>query len=113
MCAAGTGQILTTSKVRGEVGSRIAFYELPPLTIKGRSEAIPVTEPTSIHVGSQQPTHLGELVGRDSELTQFHKIMNAVLQGYPRIVRLEGQAGLCYSRLVNALFRLSTSHTYR
>src|SRR5260221_2898479 len=113
MSAAGTGQILTTSKVRGEVGSRIAFYELPPLTIKGRSEAIPVTEPTSIHVGSQQPTHLGELVGRDSELTQFHKIMNAVVQGYPRIVRIEGQAGIGKSRLLSELMRLTTAQNFR
>jgi adenylate cyclase len=112
MSSAAYRQILTTSNVRNEIGPRVAFHDLPPLLVKGRELAIPVTEPISIQLAAPQHIHTGELVGREAELTQLHKAVKAVRKGYPRIVRVEGEAGIGKSRLVGELLLLATNDLF-
>ena len=112
MTAAESGQILTTSSVRHEVGPRIAFHDLDPINVKGRTEPISITEPSSVLQGIQQQAHVGELVGRTEELDQLHALAQAAANGYPRIVRVEGQAGIGKSRLVAELVRLAVDEGF-
>ncbi|MEP7284530.1 MAG: AAA family ATPase [Chloroflexota bacterium] len=111
MSSAAPRQILSTSAVRDELGSRIIFRDLPPILVKGREELVHVTEPIS--VGSYQQAHVGELIGREHELKHLHKALNAVSKGYPRLVRIEGQAGIGKSRLVAEISRLAIAQGFR
>jgi len=113
MSAAAFGQILVSSAARAEVSSRIAFQELSPLAVKGKAKPIAVCEPLAIVSGNQPQTYTGELVGREVELDRLHQSLEAVRAGHPRIVRIEGQAGIGKSRLVAQLALVAAEHKFR
>jgi predicted ATPase/class 3 adenylate cyclase len=109
MTYATPGQILVSSAVRKEVGSRVVFRELPPIMVKGRSDPIPVTEPLSEQRGESGRKHTGKFVGRREELAQLEKLIRAVIIGHTRIVRIEGQAGIGKSRLTGEMTRIAVN----
>ncbi len=112
MSAAAAGQILVSSAARAEVSSRIAFQELLPLAVKGKSKPIPVCEPVAMLSGSQPQTHTGTFVGRETELDRLHQSMESARAGRPHIVRIEGQSGIGKSRLIAQLARAAAEHQF-
>jgi adenylate cyclase len=101
--AARDGQILVAAAARDEAGDRIVFEDLLPLRVKGKTEPIPVAEPIAIQTGSQHQSYVGKFVGREAEIGRLRKFMAGVQTGFPKLVRLEGQAGIGKSRLVSEL----------
>src|SRR5260370_17217769 len=72
MSAASAGQILTTSAVRNEVGPRVTFHDLPPLTSNGPDQPIALTEPIAIQMGTRQQERVGGRIGGRHESHQPH-----------------------------------------
>ncbi|MFN7209982.1 MAG: ATP-binding protein, partial [Aggregatilineales bacterium] len=113
MGAASGGRILVSSAVYKAVSGRVIFETLPEVTIKGRSEPIPVAEPIRFRSGNARPIKLGALVGRAEELARLERHLKAVQGGHPRLVRLEGEAGIGKSHLVVALTQRASEHGFR
>ncbi|MBX3065584.1 MAG: AAA family ATPase [Anaerolineae bacterium] len=110
MVAASDGQILTTSAVRKEARRRILFQDVPPISVKGRPEPIPVSEPLSLRSRSSASRKFtrGFLVGRSAELAQIRKLLAAVEDNHPRILRIEGTAGIGKTRLLEEAARVAS-----
>jgi predicted ATPase/class 3 adenylate cyclase len=113
MAAAGAGQTLVSSAVREAVGPRIVFRDLLPVMVKGKAKPIPVAEPLSVQSGRQPQTHVGKFVGRQAELIQLRQGLAAAREGRPRILRLEGPAGIGKSRLIDELSAVAASEGCR
>lgn len=113
MKLAHDGQILVTSAVRKEARKRVIFQELPPIAVKGRSEPIPIAQPMGLRTKISHKLHLGVMVGREAEMTQFRKLVSAVGHGYPRILRIEGHAGIGKSRLLVEAVRYTKAQDFQ
>lgn len=113
MSAAGNGRILASSAVYKAVGARVAFEALPDIWIKGREDAIPVAEPIAFRVGGARETKFGAFVGRSNELEQLGRLLKSVRAGYPRVARIEGDAGIGKSHLVSEISRRAVDQQIR
>ncbi len=113
MGVASGGRILVSSAVYKALSGRVIFETLPEVTIKGRSEPIPVAEPIRFRSGNARPIKLGALVGRAEELARLERHLKAVQGGHPRLVRLEGEAGIGKSHLVVALTQRASERGFR
>ena len=113
MGAANGGRILASSAVYKAADKRVIFEYLPEVIIKGRAEPIPVAEPISFRASSVRQMKLGALVGRTAELESLERHLKAVQAGHPRVVRLEGEAGIGKSRLVSELVRQAVARGFR
>lgn len=76
--------------------ARFAFDELPPITVKGRTDAITVYRPRgeALAAASQRP-----LVGRRAERTLLAEKLDALVAGTGSVVVIEGAAGIGKTRL--------------
>lgn len=113
MSSAKPGQILVTSRVRSEAEHRILFHDLDPIYVKGKQEPIAISEPLSPRMEASRHLQVGELVGRTGEVTRLQKLLKAVSVGLPRILRIEGEAGVGKSRLTIELTRLAVDSGIR
>ncbi len=112
MMAAQAGQILTTPRVRDDTHQRILYHDLTPINVKGREDTIAVSEPYArVHAGYRR-SQRGEMVGRAAELVQVEKLLKALAGNMPRILRVEGQAGIGKSRLVTELQRVAVERGF-
>lgn len=100
MGAASGGRILASSAVYKAASGRVVLQALPEVSIKGRAEPIPVAEPISFRNSGRRRAKLNTLIGRTHELERLERHLKAVQGGHPRLVRLEGEAGIGKSRLV-------------
>jgi predicted ATPase/class 3 adenylate cyclase len=113
MKLANNGQILVTSAVRKEARKRVIFQELAPIAVKGRVEPIPIAQPVGLRTKISHKLHLGAMVGREAEMAQFRKLVSAVGHGYPRILRVEGHAGIGKSRLLAEAVRYAKAQDFQ
>jgi len=112
MMAAQAGQILATPRVRNDTRQRILYHDLTPINVKGREDSIAVSEPYArIHTGYRR-SQRGEMVGRAAELAHAEKLLKALAGNMPRILRVEGQAGIGKSRLVTELQRVAVERGF-
>ncbi len=91
--------------------SRIAFDELPPVSVKGKSEPVPIFRPHSQLVPAAREQHT--LVGRTTErmilTTQLHALLrlhsppDATPDQPPAVVVVSGDAGMGKTRLIEDL----------
>jgi class 3 adenylate cyclase/tetratricopeptide (TPR) repeat protein len=107
MVNAQPNQILVTPRVRNETRQRVKYRDLQPIRVKGREDEITVSEPFARVSGAHRRALNGDLIGRASELAQIQKLLKAVGMNLPRVLRVEGQAGIGKSRLVNELETLA------
>lgn len=112
MTVAAQGQVLVSSAVRKQAGPRVVFRELSPINVKGREEPIPVYEPIAIRSGMERHLHAGRLIGRENELNEFRRLIRIVKNGQPRVVRIEGDAGIGKSRLVTELIGIAAGQNF-
>ncbi len=113
MSSAEPGQILVTSRVRGEASQRVLFYDLAPIFVKGKDEPIAISEPIALQTRLSRHIQSGELIGRATEVGRMQKLLKAVSVGLPRILRIEGEAGIGKSRLKTELTTLATEISFR
>jgi predicted ATPase/class 3 adenylate cyclase len=112
MGVASGGRILVSSAVYKAASERVIFETLPEVAIKGRAEPIPVAEPISFRSGSSRSMKLSVLVGRAAELERLERHLKAAQAGHPRLVRLEGEAGIGKSRLVAEVARRASGRGF-
>ncbi len=103
--AAQPGTVTVGPATRRLTESTIAYRDLEPLELKGKSEPIPAWEATgSIARGADEPRRAAAMVGRNDELlllrSQFDR---ARREGRPCLVTVFGQAGVGKSRLLDEL----------
>jgi class 3 adenylate cyclase/tetratricopeptide (TPR) repeat protein len=108
MSSAKPRQILVSSAVRELISERFVFKDLAPVNVKGKVEPIPVHEPVSIKTQSHRRVHAGQFIGRMDELVQMKRLIKAVKMSLPRVLRVEGQAGVGKSRLITEFIRAAT-----
>lgn len=107
MTSAQPNQILVSSRVRNGTYQRVKYRDLQPIRVKGREDEIPIYEPYARASGTHRRPLNSELIGRVSEVTQIQKLLKAVGMNLPRVLRIEGQAGIGKSRLVHELETLA------
>jgi predicted ATPase/class 3 adenylate cyclase len=105
MQAAPSGEIRCDYNVYHSASKRIAFETLSPIRVKGKAGLVRVYRPTSRQstVASQQT----EMIGRRAEIATVEKMLDEVQGGAPRVLIIEGEAGIGKSRLVDELKRLT------
>jgi class 3 adenylate cyclase/tetratricopeptide (TPR) repeat protein len=82
---------------------RVAFYTLPPVSVKGIDQPVPVYCPIERIRGSSRAS--GHLVGRVTERAALAEHLPALKEGKGQVVVLEGEAGMGKSRLVDDLLQ--------
>ncbi|MGE3819310.1 MAG: AAA family ATPase, partial [Isosphaeraceae bacterium] len=97
MQAAGPGNLLCDEETRRDARARIAFETLPLISVKGRTEPVPVFRPFGEAAAAPPPRHL---FGRRAERARLAGYLDELLGGVGRVATVEGEAGLGKSRLV-------------
>lgn len=85
--------------------SRVDFDALPPVTVKGRTDTVPVYIPVR---EKRRPLYLksqDDSIGRDRERGILSKAVQELLRGVSAAILLEGEAGAGKSHLVDDLRR--------
>ena len=105
------GQVLVNQNVRKATGEEFNWEELPPLLVKGKSQAVTVFR--LIHRQERQGIRLHEpkyalpMVGRTSELALIAQKLDLALRGHGQIVGITAEAGMGKSRLMAEVIRLA------
>ena len=106
--AADPGHVVVGPAVYAAVKDVIDLGELPPLTLKGKAEAVPAWDARSVTAKrrGERPS-LGmeaRLIGRDEELTVLKQTLQQTEHSArPSLVTIVGPAGVGKSRLVTEL----------
>ena len=93
------GQILVTGETCRQAAHAIEFLALAPISVKGKSEPVPVYEAVGLKAEHGQPTHSRRMVGREDELEQLWRAFEACMDGQPQVVYVTGEAGIGKSQL--------------
>ncbi len=103
MSVAATGDTLISPSTRRAVEGRFVLRDLPPVTLKGVPEPVPLAvalQPTEIASESRSGLGRAALVGRAEECERLLAEGTAALRGSGRVVALTGEAGAGKSRLI-------------
>jgi class 3 adenylate cyclase len=106
--AAEPGHIVVGPSVYAAVRDVIELAELPPLTLKGKSEPVPAWDARAVTAKKRgERPALGlqaRLIGRDEEMTVLKQTLHRVeTEGRPALITLIGPAGVGKSRLLREL----------
>ncbi|MET0732554.1 MAG: tetratricopeptide repeat protein [Casimicrobiaceae bacterium] len=101
MSKAPPGRIYVSDDVRRAAGDAFAWQPLPPLTVKGKTEAIPGFALTgSKRLAARTASGSGlPMVGRRAETEALAAWLDVALSGHGQIVGICGEAGIGKSRL--------------
>ncbi len=115
MGKAEPGQILITQEIADNTTSNYQHRSLGRLTVKGRSEPLPVFQVLGPCQTLPAPLALGArpVVGRDPELAQMRELLDRALRGEGQILRLEGREGVGKTHLAAALVADATAQGFR
>lgn len=113
MTAAPPGQVLVSAAIRKEAGARFNFGPANEINVKGREEAISVSLLQNVRLVSHAKTAPVALTGRNTEMMQIENNLREAKNGFPRIIRLEGSAGIGKSRIVVEVFELAKKLNFR
>lgn len=111
MEAATAGEILVSENVYKAIRHEFVSQPRPPLSIKGKTEALLVftimSERQQQAIRLQEPTYALPMVGRQAELQTISHKLDLTLQGHPQIIGLVAEAGMGKSRLVAEAIHLA------
>jgi predicted ATPase/class 3 adenylate cyclase len=108
---ASPGQVLVNQNVRKATAEEFIWEELPPLLVKGKSQAVTVfrmvdrQERQSIRL--HEPKYALPMVGRTAELSLIEEKLDLALQGQGQIIGITAEAGMGKSRLMAEVIRLA------
>ncbi len=109
--AAPAGEVLMGATTYRLVEDHFEIETLPPVTVKGKSEPVPVYRVIRARYddgGAPEPT---ALVGREAELALLQDALSEVARGSACVVCISGEAGVGKSRLVKEFaLRLAAGH---
>ncbi len=104
--AARPGSVLVSAAVRAAAAGRVRFHDAGEFALKGRKEAVRAHEAVPGDPGGAESAVIdgvgGALHGRQPELD---RLMAAWTSGSPRVLVVEGEAGIGKSRLLADLRR--------
>ncbi len=111
MSKAEPGQVLVSEPIRAAAGDAFAWEGLPPLTLKGKAEPVPVFAlvGAKTHAPQREVRYELDIFGRDAELAALTARLDTALAGAGGVVGLSAEAGLGKSRLVAELVRSARS----
>jgi len=113
--ASDRGQILVGQLTYNATQYDFNYKALPPITLKGKAEPVPVYELVSarektgagVHTGKQniipERTISSRLVGRKNEMNRLRLMLHKVINGEGGIVTITAEAGIGKSRLMAEL----------
>jgi adenylate cyclase len=108
---ASPGQVLVNQNVRKATAEEFTWEELPPLLVKGKSQAVNVLRLMNRQerqgIRLHEPKYALPMVGRALELAWIEKKLEAALQGHGQIVGITAEAGMGKSRLMAEVIRLA------
>lgn len=115
MQAASPGQVFVTESVFQAAEKKFNWQELPPLSLKGKSEPVTVFSLTGFREDSsgihlQEPKYALPIVGRKQELKLINDKLDLALQHKGQIIGVTGEAGMGKSRLVAEVIRSAYTH---
>lgn len=105
------GHALVNQNVRKATAEEFTWEELPPLLVKGKTQAVTVfqlvgrQERQSIRL--HEPKYALPMVGRAAELSLIEQKLDLALQGQGQIVGITAEAGMGKSRLMAEVIRLA------
>lgn len=108
--SAEAGTILMTQETRTLAGDLIETNEQAAVTVKGVSEPVVVHQLYDVLSASESSTIAARqpIVGRKSELAQFHGLLEGCLEsGLGQTLFIRGEAGIGKTRLVEEMTRLA------
>jgi predicted ATPase/class 3 adenylate cyclase len=111
MQAAPAGQIYVSAATQAAAGGAFLWEQLPPLSVKGRSE--PLTAYRLVAARERTATFTQAvryglpLVGRSAELGRITTLIDKALAGRGQLIAITAEAGLGKSRLVVEAMRLA------
>ena len=93
------GGVLCDEATAQAAGGRVSFAVLQQQQLKGRPAPIALYRPIRI-LPARQPSHDGEIVGRDDERRQLRARLEQVKAGVGGLVIVQGEGGIGKSRLL-------------
>lgn len=103
MSRAEAGQILVSDSTAAEAGPTFRWQPLSPMTIKGKSQPVPVR----LLSGEGRPIAAGrrqlQFFGRENERRLMGEAIEGALSGRAQVVTLTGEAGSGKSRLLSEM----------
>ncbi len=104
-------QILCDTATYQAAHSRVQFETLPPVTVKGRTDAVPVFRPQRENGLAQTsaPTQQNSMLGRSAEREKLSHRLDALVAGKSGVVLIEGEPGIGKSRMVADLLAQAKS----
>ncbi len=108
MTRAPAGGIWVHGEVAQAADERFVWEELPPVTVKGRQQEVPVRRllgraSRRSRGGGTTRSGLNPMVGREAELERLRKLWRSAEAGRGQVVVVQAEAGTGKSRLVDEL----------
>ncbi len=102
MSSSSPNQVLTTKQIAVETDTSFVFQVLPPISVKGKKEPIPICllEAERLITPANISEQQGTLIGRETEISSFRNICQEVKNGNSRTIIISGEAGIGKSRLL-------------
>jgi class 3 adenylate cyclase len=102
MQAAGPG-ILCDEQTVADTSGALGFETLPPATVKGRAEPVPVFRPLGEMAAPEPAAESSPIFGRKEEQRRLREMLEQVVAGQGGLGVVEGEAGVGKSRLAQAV----------
>lgn len=102
---ASGGKILCDGATCEAAKNRVDFSTLDPISVRGKSQPVPVYVPLTRHAKGIGQVALTDMIGRDAERFALAEALRALVTRESRVVIIEGEAGLGKSRLIEELAR--------
>lgn len=115
MSAAEPGQILLSQRVYDTVVDHFAAEALPPIRVKGKSQPVPIYQPTGLRDDplARRMRQRGPLVGREAEMEQAWEVLRRAQSGQGAIMAVVGPAGVGKSHLADRLASLALARGFQ
>ncbi len=112
---APVGQVLVNENVRKVTVDNFTWEELPPLSVKGKSQPVTVfrliARQASRGIRLHEPKYALPMVGRAAELSLVEEMLDITLLGHGQILGITAEAGMGKSRLIAEIIRLTQGRT--